>query len=202
LTPVDGERASSWNLPNALTVLRLALVPLFGWLLLRESGTDATSRVAAVVVFVAAMATDLLDGKIARDRGLVTAFGTIMDPIADKALVGTALIGLSVLGEVPWWASMVILVREVGITLLRFLVLRYGVMPAGRGGKTKTAVQTLTLVLLMLPLPDSWTWLTTGLLYAMVVVTVVTGVDYVVEAVRLRRAGLRAGEPGRDTTPS
>jgi CDP-diacylglycerol--glycerol-3-phosphate 3-phosphatidyltransferase len=202
LTPVDGERASSWNLPNALTVLRLALVPLFGWLLLRESGTDATSRVAAVVVFVAAMATDLLDGKIARDRGLVTAFGTIMDPIADKALVGTALIGLSVLGEVPWWASMVILVREVGITLLRFVVLRYGVMPAGRGGKTKTAVQTLTLVLLMLPLPDSWTWLTTGLLYAMVVVTVVTGVDYVVEAVRLRRAGLRAGEPGRDTTPS
>ncbi len=199
---MDGERASSWNLPNALTVLRLALVPLFGWLLLRESGTDATSRVAAVVVFVAAMATDLLDGKIARDRGLVTAFGTIMDPIADKALVGTALIGLSVLGEVPWWASMVILVREVGITLLRFLVLRYGVMPAGRGGKTKTAVQTLTLVLLMLPLPDSWTWLTTGLLYAMVVVTVVTGVDYVVEAVRLRRAGLRAGEPGRDTTPS
>jgi CDP-diacylglycerol--glycerol-3-phosphate 3-phosphatidyltransferase len=202
LTPVDGERASSWNLPNALTVLRLALVPLFGWLLLRESGTDATSRVAAVVVFVAAMATDLLDGKIARDRGLVTAFGTIMDPIADKALVGTALIGLSVLGEVPWWASMVILVREVGITLLRFVVLRYGVMPAGRGGKTKTAVQTLTLVLLMLPLPDSWTWLTTGLLYATVVVTVVTGVDYVVEAVRLRRAGLRAGEPGRDTTPS
>ncbi len=199
---MDGERASSWNLPNALTVLRLALVPLFGWLLLRESGTDATSRVAAVVVFVAAMATDLLDGKIARDRGLVTAFGTIMDPIADKALVGTALIGLSVLGEVPWWASMVILVREVGITLLRFVVLRYGVMPAGRGGKTKTAVQTLTLVLLMLPLPDSWTWLTTGLLYAMVVVTVVTGVDYVVEAVRLRRAGLRAGEPGRDTTPS
>jgi CDP-diacylglycerol--glycerol-3-phosphate 3-phosphatidyltransferase len=201
LTPVDRERASSWNLPNALTVLRLVLVPLFGWLLLREGGADATSRVAAVIVFVVAMATDLLDGKIARDRGLVTTFGTIMDPIADKALVGTALIGLSVLGEVPWWASMVILVREVGITVLRFLVLRYGVMPAGRGGKTKTAFQTLTLVLLMLPLPDAWSWLTTSLLYATVVVTVVTGVDYVVEAVRLRRVGQRDADARRDPSP-
>ncbi len=198
---MDRERASSWNLPNALTVLRLVLVPLFGWLLLREGGADATSRVAAVIVFVVAMATDLLDGKIARDRGLVTTFGTIMDPIADKALVGTALIGLSVLGEVPWWASMVILVREVGITVLRFLVLRYGVMPAGRGGKTKTAFQTLTLVLLMLPLPDAWSWLTTSLLYATVVVTVVTGVDYVVEAVRLRRVGQRDADARRDPSP-
>jgi CDP-diacylglycerol--glycerol-3-phosphate 3-phosphatidyltransferase len=189
-------RVSAVNLPNALTVLRLLLVPLFGWLLLREGGEDPTSRVLAVVVFIGAMLTDLADGKIARARGLVTQFGTIMDPIADKALVGTALIGLSVLSEVPWWASLVILGREVGITLLRFGMLRYAVMPAGRGGKTKTALQTVTLVLLMLPLPDSWSWLTTGLLYATVLVTVVSGVDYVVEAVRLRRAALQAAVDG------
>ncbi len=188
---------SAVNLPNALTMLRLLLVPLFGWLLLREDGQDAASRVAAVIVFVGAMLTDLADGKIARARGIVTPFGTIMDPIADKALVGTALIGLSVLSEVPWWASLVILVREIGITVLRFAMLRYAVMPAGRGGKTKTALQTVTLVLLMLPLPDSWSWLTTGLLYATVLVTVVSGVDYVVDAVRLRRAGEQAVADGR-----
>jgi CDP-diacylglycerol--glycerol-3-phosphate 3-phosphatidyltransferase len=197
---VVGEgKVSAVNLPNALTMLRLLLVPLFGWLLLREDGQDTASRVAAVVVFVGAMLTDLADGKIARARGIVTPFGTIMDPIADKALVGTALIGLSLLGEVPWWASVVILGREIGITLLRFGMLRYAVMPAGRGGKTKTALQTVTLVLLMLPLPDSWSWLTTGLLYATVLVTVVSGVDYVVEAVRLRRAGehqVADGRPG------
>jgi CDP-diacylglycerol--glycerol-3-phosphate 3-phosphatidyltransferase len=178
---------SAWNLPNALTVLRLLLVPVFVWLLLRESGEDAASRVAAVVLFVGAMITDLVDGRVARARGIVTPFGTIMDPIADKALVGSALIGLSVLGEVPWWATVVILTREVGVTVLRFAVIRYGIMPAGRGGKTKTLLQTVTLVLLMLPLPDTWSWLTTGLLYATVLVTVVTGVDYVADAVRLKR---------------
>jgi CDP-diacylglycerol--glycerol-3-phosphate 3-phosphatidyltransferase len=183
-------RVSAWNLPNALTVLRLLLVPVFVWLLLRESGEDAASRVAAVVLFIGAMITDLVDGRVARARGIVTPFGTIMDPIADKALVGSALIGLSVLGEVPWWATVVILVREVGVTVLRFAVIRYGIMPAGRGGKTKTLLQTVTLVLLMLPWPDGWSWLTSGLLYATVLVTVVTGVDYVADAVRLRRTSI------------
>jgi CDP-diacylglycerol---glycerol-3-phosphate 3-phosphatidyltransferase len=187
---VEG-KVSSWNLPNTLTTLRLVLVPLFGWLLLREDGADAVSRVAAVVVFVVAMITDVVDGRIARDRDLVTPFGTIMDPIADKALIGTALIGLSLLGQVPWWATVVILLREVGVTLLRFVVIRHGVMPAGRGGKTKTALQTLTLVLLMLPLSDSWSWLTTSLLLLTVVVTVATGIDYVADAVRLRRTSER-----------
>jgi CDP-diacylglycerol---glycerol-3-phosphate 3-phosphatidyltransferase len=197
-------KVSSWNLPNTLTTLRLVLVPLFGWLLLREDGADAASRVAAVVVFVVAMITDVVDGRIARDRDLVTPFGTIMDPIADKALIGTALIGLSLLGQVPWWATAVILLREVGVTLLRFVVIRHGVMPAGRGGKTKTALQTLTLVLLMLPLSDSWSWLTTSLLLLTVVVTVATGIDYVADAVRLRRtsertAAKKAARPGGST---
>jgi CDP-diacylglycerol--glycerol-3-phosphate 3-phosphatidyltransferase len=179
------------NLPNALTTLRLALVPLFGWLLLREDGADAASRVAAVVVFIAAMVTDWADGRIARDRGLVTSFGKIVDPIADKALIGMALVGLSLLGQVPWWVTIVILAREIGVTLLRFAVIRHGVMPAGRGGKTKTALQTVTLVLLMLPLPDSWSWFTTLLLGASVLVTVVTGLDYLVSAIRLRQGSER-----------
>ena len=182
---------SAVNLPNALTTLRLLLVPLFGWLLLREDGTDAASRVAAVVVFIGAMITDWADGRIARDRGLVTSFGKIVDPIADKALIGMALVGLSLLGQVPWWVTIIILAREIGVTLLRFAVIRHGVMPAGRGGKTKTVLQTVTLVLLMLPLPDSWSWFTSLMLGASVVVTVVTGLDYLVAAIRLRRGSER-----------
>lgn len=194
-----GQRSepSAVNLPNALTTLRLLLVPLFGWLLLRDGGTDEVSRVLAVAVFVVAMVTDYADGKIARDRGLVTSFGKIVDPIADKALIGMALIGLSILGQVPWWVTVVILVREVGVTLLRFVVIRHGVMPAGRGGKTKTALQTVTLVLLMLPLPDSWSWFTTSLLAISVLVTVATGLDYVVSAVRMRRTSERTAAKKR-----
>jgi CDP-diacylglycerol--glycerol-3-phosphate 3-phosphatidyltransferase len=196
------QEPSAWNLPNALTVLRLLLVPVFAWLLLREDGTDALSGVLAVTVFIAAMVTDYIDGKIARDRGLVTAFGKIVDPIADKALIGAALIGLSILDRVPWWVTAVILLREIGVTLLRFVVIRHGIMPAGRGGKTKTALQTVTLVLLMLPLPDSWSWLTTTLLTATVVVTIATGLDYVASAVILRRhsertAGKKAAKAAR-----
>lgn len=194
VAPQPGQQSptpSAWNLPNALTTLRLFLVPVFAWLLLREDGADAASRVLAVVVFVVAMVTDFVDGKIARERGLVTTFGKIADPIADKALIGAALIGLSSLGQVPWWATVVILVREVGVTVLRFVVIRHGVMPAGRGGKTKTALQTVTLVLLMLPLPDSWSWVTTTLLMLTVVVTVLTGLDYVASAVQMRRTSER-----------
>jgi len=201
--PGQQPEPSAWNLPNALTTLRLVMVPLFAWLLLREDGTDAASRIAAVVVFVLAMFTDYVDGKIARERGLVTSFGKIVDPIADKALIGTALIGLSILGQVPWWVTVIILLREVGVTLLRFVVIRHGVMPAGRGGKTKTVVQTVTLVLLMLPLPDSWSWLTTTLLAATVLVTVATGVDYVASAVTMRRTSERtaAKRAARSSTP-
>jgi CDP-diacylglycerol--glycerol-3-phosphate 3-phosphatidyltransferase len=182
---------SAWNLPNALTTLRLLLVPVFGWLLLREDGADPRSRILATVVFVVAMLTDFVDGDIARKRGLVTTFGKIADPIADKALTGTAFIGLSILGIVPWWATIVILVREIGITLLRFVVIRHGIMPAGRGGKTKTGLQAVTIVWLLLPWPDSLAWVGQTLLVATVVVTVATGLDYVVNAVRLRETSER-----------
>ena len=180
------------NLPNALTGLRLLLVPVFAWLLLREGGDDEASRVAAFVVFVLAVVTDYFDGALARRRNLVTSFGKIADPIADKLLMGTALVGLSSLGELPWWVTIVILVREIGVTLLRFWVIRHGVMPASRGGKVKTLVQAVAIGLLVLPL-DGWLHeAALVVMYVAVAVTVVTGVDYVARALRLRRTSARA----------
>lgn len=177
---------------NALTVFRLALVPVFLWALLHDGGEDAWWRVAAWAAFAVASITDRVDGQLARRRGIVTDFGKIADPIADKALVGAALIGLSVLGELPWWVTVLVLVREIGVTLLRLVVIRHGVMPASRGGKVKTLLQTVALGLLVLPTEG---WVTTAALTVMgvaVVVTVVTGVDYVVRAVTLRRTSPRA----------
>jgi CDP-diacylglycerol---glycerol-3-phosphate 3-phosphatidyltransferase len=177
-----------WNIANALTLLRLVLVPVFVWLLFREGGTDAGSRIAAAAVFAIAMITDRLDGELARRRNLVTDVGKIADPIVDKALTGAAFIGLSVLGELPWWVTIVVLVREWGITAMRFAVLRYGVLPANRGGKAKTAMQGLALGLYILPLPDAWSAVQAGAMAIAVALTVLTGIDYVLQAVRLRRA--------------
>jgi CDP-diacylglycerol--glycerol-3-phosphate 3-phosphatidyltransferase len=177
---------SRLNVPNGLTVLRLLLVPVFAWLLLRDGGDDAASRTWSAVVFMVASFTDLVDGEIARRQNTVTTFGKIADPIADKALTGTALIGLSYLGELPWWVTVVILVREIGVTLLRFWVIRHGVIPASRGGKWKTAFQMAAIVGYLLPVPD-WLLPVRVLLMAIaVVLTLATGVDYVVRALRLR----------------
>ena len=188
-TPVT---ASAWNLANALTVLRLVLVPLFLALLLHDDGTDALWRVLAFIAFAVASVTDRIDGQVARRRGIVTDFGKIADPIADKALVGSALVGLSLLGELPWWVTMLVLAREVGVTALRLVVIRHGVMPASRGGKLKTLLQGLAIGLLVLPTEG---WVTTAALTVMavaVVVTLVTGIDYVLRAVTLRRTSPRA----------
>jgi CDP-diacylglycerol--glycerol-3-phosphate 3-phosphatidyltransferase len=132
--------------------------------------------------------TDRLDGELARKRNMVTEFGKLADPIADKALVGAALIGLSLLGDLPWWVTVVILVREVGVTLLRFWVIRHGVLAASRGGKVKTLLQGVAIGLFLLP---DWGWLRDiawVVMIAAIAVAVVTGLDYVGRAVRLRRA--------------
>lgn len=176
------------NVANALTVARLLLVPVFAWLLLREGGTDTASRVWSAIVFVGASVTDLVDGELARRRGEVTTFGKVVDPIADKALTGTALVGLSLLGELPWWVTVVILVREVGVTLLRFWVIRHGVIPASRGGKAKTAAQMVAILLYLLPASDWLVDVRTGVMALAVLLTVVTGIDYVARALRLRAA--------------
>jgi CDP-diacylglycerol--glycerol-3-phosphate 3-phosphatidyltransferase len=170
-------------------MLRLLLVPVFLWLLLRDGGDDSVSRVWAAIVFVIASATDFVDGELARRQGLVTTFGKVVDPIADKALTGAALLGLSSLGDLPWWVTIVILVREVGVTLLRFWVIRIGVIPASRGGKAKTAAQMLAILLYLLPVTG---WLLTARALVMgiaVLLTLGTGVDYVARVWRLRRFG-------------
>jgi CDP-diacylglycerol--glycerol-3-phosphate 3-phosphatidyltransferase len=181
--------ASNWNIANGLTVLRLVLVPLFGWLLLTDDGESDGMRVAAFVVFAVAAATDKFDGELARRRGMVTDFGKVVDPIADKALTGMALIGLSVLGVLPWWVTVVILVRELGVTGLRFWVIRHGVIPASRGGKIKTALQILAIAWYLWPFPSAAQRIGEVIMAAAVVVTVATGVDYVARAIRLRRLG-------------
>jgi CDP-diacylglycerol--glycerol-3-phosphate 3-phosphatidyltransferase len=180
------------NLPNALTVLRLAVVPLFAVLLLSDHGQSTAGRYWATLFFALAIITDRYDGLIARRTGQVTEFGKLADPIADKALTGTALIGLSVLGLLPWWVTLVILVREVGVTLLRFWVIRHGVIAASRGGKAKTVLQALAIGLYILPVTGflaSARWWVMG---AALVLTVVTGVDYVYRALALRRTSARA----------
>lgn len=183
---------SNWNIANALTVARIVMVPIFGALLLHDSGESAAWRWAAMVVFVVAMATDRLDGELARSRGLITDFGKLADPIADKALTGMAFIGLSLVGLLWWWVTIVVLVREIGVTLLRFVVIRYGVMPASRGGKLKTVLQAVALSMLLAPIGGPWILLAGVVMAAAVVVTLVTGVDYVLAARRLvTRSGRR-----------
>lgn len=179
------------NIANALTVSRLVLVPVFVLALFVQDGTHTGWRITAAVVFGIASLTDRLDGDLARKRGLVTDFGKIVDPIADKALIGSALVGLALLGELPWWITVLILVREIGVTLLRFWVIRHGVIPASRGGKTKTFAQAVAIGLFLLPLPgvlDPLLWAAMAVALAL---TVVTGVDYVVRALRLRAKGRR-----------
>ena len=184
--------ASAWNIANALTVLRLLLVPVFLVVLFHGGGHLTDWRIWAWVVFAVASITDRLDGEIARKRNLVTEFGKLADPIADKALVGAALVGLSSLHNVPWWLTVLILVREVGVTLLRFWVIRHGVIAASRGGKIKTLLQGVAIGLFVLPLTGwlhSVAWV---IMVAAVVVALATGVDYVARALRLRRTGRAA----------
>ncbi|MFD7411334.1 CDP-diacylglycerol--glycerol-3-phosphate 3-phosphatidyltransferase [Kitasatospora purpeofusca] len=181
-----------WNIANVLTMVRLLLVPVFVSLLFADGGHDPKWRSVAWASFAVAMITDLFDGELARRKGLVTDFGKIADPIADKTIMGAALIGLSVLGDLPWWVTVVILARELGITLMRFWVIRFGVIPASRGGKIKTLTQGIAVGMYVLELTG---WLATGralLMGVAVLLTVGTALDYVGQALRLRREGLAA----------
>lgn len=181
-----------WNLPNALTMLRMVLVPVFLVLLL-DGGT--AQRWWALVVFLVASATDQVDGALARARNQITPFGILMDPIADKALTLGAFLVLSGLGEIPWWITILIAVRELGITALRAVLVRRSIMPASMGGKIKTTLQMTAIVLFLVPwsvvLPGAGWPLTIAnlVLYAALAVTVATGVDYVVRGWRLWRGG-------------
>ncbi|MGW2824685.1 CDP-diacylglycerol--glycerol-3-phosphate 3-phosphatidyltransferase [Streptomyces sp. NPDC001443] len=190
LTAAAVNQASVWNIANLLTMLRLILVPGFVALMLADGGYDPAWRSLAWAAFAIAMITDLFDGHLARTYNLVTDFGKIADPIADKAIMGAALICLSWLGDLPWWVTGVILGRELAVTLIRFLVIRYGVIPASRGGKLKTLAQGIAVGMYVLALTG---WLATARFWVMavaVVLTVVTGLDYVRQAIVLRRQGI------------
>jgi CDP-diacylglycerol---glycerol-3-phosphate 3-phosphatidyltransferase len=176
------------NAANALTALRLVLVPFFIAFVIASGMERPGWRVAACLTFIVASATDFVDGWIARRWDLVTAFGKVADPIADKALTGTALVLLSAYGRLPWWVTAVIGFREIGVTLLRFWVIRFGVIAASRGGKAKTAVQVLAIGWYLWPFPDPLVAVGPWIMGAAVVVTVGTGLDYAVRALRLRRS--------------
>ena len=172
------------NLPNALTAGRLLVVPFFALLLLLDGASDG-ARMLAAGLFVAACLTDVVDGHLARSRGQVTDFGIMADPIADKALVGTALVGLSLLGALPWWATLVILGRELAVTAMRSVLARHGMIPASRGGKLKCLSQNIAVTLYLLPLTGVATSLRTPFLVLAVIATVLTGLDYARQGARL-----------------
>ena len=190
---------SAWNLANLLTVLRIALVPFFAWALLADGGHTTTGRLIATALFVVAAATDRLDGWLARRSGQVTDLGKMLDPIADKVLIGTALVLLSWLGDLAWWVTVIILVRELGITAMRFFLLRYVVLPASRGGKLKTVLQSVAIGLYLLPLdvlPEFVSVVAVIFMGAALVVTVVTGLDYARTGLQIKRAASRPPAAG------
>jgi CDP-diacylglycerol--glycerol-3-phosphate 3-phosphatidyltransferase len=179
-----------WNVANAVTVVRIALVPVFVVAMLMDGGHRPAWRWTAFVIFGVAALTDRVDGELARSRGLVTDLGKLLDPIADKLLMGSALVVLSALDDLPWWVTVVIVVREVGITAMRLVVIDTAVIPASRGGKAKTFVQTFAIGLFIAPLdylPEWVTVLAWCLMVVAIVLTVATGIDYLVGTRRLRR---------------
>jgi CDP-diacylglycerol--glycerol-3-phosphate 3-phosphatidyltransferase len=197
VTSAGDTPASNGNIANIVTVIRILLVPVFIWLLFLDNGTDGVWRYVATALFVLAIATDGVDGRLARGRNLVTNVGIILDPIADKLLVGGALVSLSILGDLWWWVTIVILVRELGITAFRFAVIRKRVIPASRGGKLKTVFQSIAISLFLAPLAalfhvfpvvvtviDWLDWIAMGIA---LVLTVYTGLDYLWQAWKLRR---------------
>lgn len=184
-------QASNGNIANIITVARILLAPVFVVLLLADDGEYGVLRWAAAFLFIIAIATDGVDGSLARSRNLVTNVGIILDPIADKVLTGAALVMLSILGELWWWVTIVILVRELGITAFRFAVLRSRVVPASRGGKLKTIAQSIAISLFLVPLftvlGDWVLWVNWAAMAIALVLTVVTGFDYLFQAWRDNR---------------
>ena len=187
---------SRLNAANALTLLRLVLVPVFAWMLLSHPD-DLGWRLGSTAVFAIAIATDAVDGRIARKYNLITDFGKLWDSIADKALTGMAFIGLSIVGELPWWITALVLIREWGVTWMRVAMLKYGVMAANAGGKLKTVLQSVALLLFLpgLPLMPAWLqWIAWIVMAAAVLVTLVTALAYIREAIALRRSSLAGQE--------
>jgi CDP-diacylglycerol--glycerol-3-phosphate 3-phosphatidyltransferase len=150
---MEQRQVSNFNIANVLTTLRIVMVPFFGWALLQDGGDSTTWRWVAFAIFAVAMVTDKIDGDLARKHDLITDFGKIADPIADKAITGMAFIGLSIVGDIWWWVTVVVLVREWSVTLLRLSILKDVVIAAAQSGKIKTVLQAFALAGLIWPLP-------------------------------------------------
>jgi CDP-diacylglycerol--glycerol-3-phosphate 3-phosphatidyltransferase len=183
--------SNPWNLPNAITMARILAVPFFIWSLVSFSDNESPLRWISELIFIVIMASDGIDGAIARKRGIVTDLGKLLDPIADKALLGGALVTLSILGEIAWWVTIVILVRELGITVYRLVVVNQQVIAASSGGKMKTIFQGVMVGFIVSPLtawfPYDWySILEQSLVLISVALTVYSGLQYVVAAVRAR----------------
>lgn len=186
-------KASNWNAPNIITAARIVATPFFLWLLLADGGQNEALRWAAAAFFVLAIATDAWDGYLARSRGLITDLGKLLDPIADKFLTGAALVGLSIIAELPWWVTIVVLVREVGITVHRLLVAHDVVLAAAWMGKLKTVAQSVAITLALAPFgaimgaaaPVAY-WANVVTMSIAVALTIISGIDYIVAYVRAR----------------
>ena len=176
------------QLPNAITIVRILCAPVFLWMLLADGGADGPLRWWAAILFIVAIATDGIDGYLARKHDIVTDLGKLLDPIADKVLTGFAFVGLSILGELPWWVTIIVLVREIGITVYRFVVVSDHVLAAAWMGKLKTVAQALALSLALLPLSmlvGEWiVWVNIVTMWIAVILTIASGVDYVISEVR------------------
>jgi CDP-diacylglycerol--glycerol-3-phosphate 3-phosphatidyltransferase len=185
------------QLPNAITIARILCAPVFLWMLLVDGGADGPLRWWAAVLFIVAIATDGIDGYIARRYEIVTDLGKLLDPIADKVLTGFAFIGLSILAELPWWITIVVLIREVGITVHRLIVASDHVVAAAWMGKLKTLAQAVALSLALLPLASvvgDWiVWVNIVTMWIAVILTIVSGIDYVITEIR----GARRSRPAR-----
>ena len=196
VSKAPARQVSIWNVPNLLSALRIAAVPVFGWMLLAHPH-EQDWRYWTTGVFILAILTDAADGRIARKYNLITDFGKLFDSIADKALTGMAFIGLSIVGELQWWVTIIILLREWGITIMRQFLLKYDfVMAANKGGKLKTVTQSLALIVYLTWLPQQPTlvaWVGWALMAIAFVLTVVTGIDYVRQAVKVRNQARAAG---------
>ena len=193
---------SNWNVPNAITIVRILLAPVFFVMLLADNGADGLLRYLAAILFVLAIATDGIDGHLARKNNQVTDLGKILDPIADKVLTGAALVGLSILNELPWWVTIIILIREVGITVWRFAVIKRRVIPASRGGKLKTLAQSFAISFALFPFSTlfggsdavviTFNVINIVLMSIAFILTVITGIDYLIQDRKLNK-GTPAG---------
>ena len=170
------------NLPNSITIARIAFLPLGAYALFKNGGTDQNWQWISWVIFFLIGMTDVLDGKLARSRNSITELGKFLDPVADKAMIATAMISLAILDRMPWWIVIVILSRELFITFFRLAVIKRGVIPANRGGKLKASVQGFGVGFYVMPISESLYWFRDGFMYIAIALTLGTGFYYVKSA--------------------